>query len=709
MKKTFIIKPNVTLESPPAVPCPLRIRVIRGFHLIKRKVFLRKFKLIYKQANDQGCSFSQIVTDTNSSLSPNINLNSNKRIESITVKSPGLGYVSVPVISIVDTFIAGRDAVAYARLGVYMVDIRESGENYTSPVLTYTVNENVRIRTKPVLQPVIENGKFTSVRILDPGSFEAIPFNSAFPLDFTIKIKDTSRPNDLEDVAILKAYFGITEVIMVSKGLNYVNPIVVADKSKLSDIPELKANGFANLDSDEIESLTLNHPGFGYVSNPSVTFEDNAGQNGAASSNLEILQLAIINPGRYYDKVKVKISGGGGEDIIFGDETTDNPGKVTSVNLVNGGSGYDEPPVITIEGNAQISITIEDGIITSIDLISGGSGYSKNPAITITAREGHGSGAVLTATVEEKVLGYVQKDSLGIITSIALYKKGTFFSQPTVSIEDIGDIGLDGQIGTGAVVLVSMAVKTLIVENRGTLYEDPLVVIDTPQSNLLKTDQAREFLVKYNGYSKRYPELTRLFEFPLYGVSTMSEGILIDTVGNIETYEFTSNCASSFYKHTVAYDIISYANVVYTVRGKWDKVQRKYIEVKLETFHFETDIGIYDNLNFTYVTFQFYLPRNMGKGQTDIYNEKMTDEFAVPPVFCEKFFVLTDYCFHFYPKPVQRGNVNDPNFIENQYVPQLFRPVLIVGKVVANPKFTKIFKFVYGIDSIEIRERYSIA
>ena len=84
----------------------------------------------------------------------------------------------------------------------------------------------------------------------------------------------------------------------------------------------------------------------------------------------------------------------------------------------------------------------------------------------------------------------------------------------------------------------------------------------------------------------------------------------------------------------------------------------------------------------------------MGKGQTDIYNEKMTDEFAVPPVFCEKFFVLTDYCFHFYPKPVQRGNVNDPNFIENQYVPQLFRPVLIVGKVVANPKFTKIFKFV---------------
>ena len=709
MKKTFIIKPDVTLESPPAIPCPLRIRVIRGFHLIKRKVFLRKFKLIYKQANDQGCSFSQIVTNTNSVLSPNINLNSNKRIESITVKSPGLGYVSVPVITITDTFVAGRGAVAYAKLGVYMVDIRESGKNYTSPVLTYTVNENVKIITRPVLQPVIENGIFTSVRVLDPGSFEALTFNSAFPLDFKIIIRDNSRANDLQDVAILKAYFGITEVIMVSQGLNYVNPIVVADKSKLSDVPELKANGFANLDSDEIESLTLNHPGFGFVSNPSVIFEDNTGQNGAASSDLEILQLAIINPGRYYDKVQVTISGGGGQNIVFGNETTDYPGMVTDVTLVNGGSGYDELPTVTIEGNAEISFTLAGGVITSITLIFGGSGYSKNPVITITARAGHGSGAVATAQVEETLKGYVKKDALGIITSIFLYDKGTYLSQPTVSITDIGVVGLDGQMGVGAVVLVSMTIKTLMVENRGTLYEDPLVIIDTPQSNLLKTDQAREFLVKYNGYSKRYPELTRLFEFPLYGVSTMSEGILINTVGAIETYEFTSNCASSFYKHTVAYDIVSYANVIYTVRGKWDTVQRKYIEVKLQTFHFETDVGIYDNLNFTYVTFQFYLPRNMGKGQTDIYNELMTDEFAVPPVFCEELFILTDYCFHFYPKPVQTGNINDPNFIENQYVPQLFRPVLIVGKVVANPKFTKIFKFVYGIDSIEIRERYSIA
>lgn len=708
MKKTFIIKPDVTLESPPAVPCPLRIRVIRGFHLIKRKVFLRKFKLIYKQANDQGCSFSQIVTDTNSSLKANIDLNSNKKISSITVKSPGLGYTSVPVITITDTFITGRNASAYAKLGLFMVDIREAGQDYTAPVITFSVGEKVRMTTLPVLQPVLHNGRFTSVKVLDPGVFEAVPFNSAYPLEFKIIIKDDSRPNDNVNVASLKGYFGITEVVMVEQGLNYVNPVVYADKSKLTDIPETKASGFANLENGSIKSLTLNHPGFGYRTNPSVTFEDNTGQDGLASSTLQILQLAIINPGVGYAKPTVTISGGGGETITFGNETSDYPGSVTEVTLVSGGSGYDEPPVVEVEGNALVSLTIEDGVVTAITLVSGGSGYSKNPKITITARPGHGSGASATATVEEFLNGFVKVDNLGIITSIYLYKKGNYVSQPMVTVEDMGSPGDDG-IGKDATIQVSMTIRELNVESEGSSYEDPLVVIDTPQSNLLKTDQAREFLVKYNGYSKRYPELDRLFEFPLYGVSTMSEGMLIDTVGNIETYEFTSECNSSFYKHTVAYDIISYANVVYKVRGQWDTVQKKYVDVKLESLVFKTNIGIYDNLNFTYVTFQFYLPRNLGEGQLDIYNEDMVDEFSVPPVFCEPLFILTDYCFHFYPKPVQTGNSADPSFVENQYIPSLYRPVLIVGKLVSNPKFTKIFKYVYGIDSIEIRERYSLA
>ena len=547
MKKTFIIKPDMTLVSPPAESCPLRIRVIRGFHLIKRKVFLRKFKMIYKQATDQGCSGLVVNLSTGPLLTANISASTFNSIQSVTVKNSGLGFTKVPLLSIKDTFITGRNATCFARLGIQMVDIREAGSDYSnSPVLSYTVGAGIYLISPPVLEPVITNGKFTSVRILNPGIFQNEVESYSAAIGLVLKITDATGTK-----ATLKVYFGITEVLMSNSGTNYTNPQVVLDSTALTDTPEQKAKGIANLNSGAIQSLTLLHGGFGYTSNPNVTFQDPAGINGSASSNLEILQIAITNSGQAYSSPMVTIENGGGNQIVFGNETGANAGKLATVVVTKAGTGYDETPLITIEGRAILGIPAQGGnTLVSIPIIDRGFGYNYAPKITITAREGHGTGAEAVATIGEAVKGYVTKDSKGVLTSIAIYDRGQFLSKPTITIRDSSGSGQYAKAD------LSLTVKKLNVESQGSKYEKPLVIIDTASETLFKEDASREFLVKYNGYSKRYPELTRLFELPFYGTSSVSQGVLKSTVGNIQTYEFTGTCSSSFYHHTVAYDIV---------------------------------------------------------------------------------------------------------------------------------------------------------
>jgi predicted acyltransferase (DUF342 family) len=72
---------------------------------------------------------------------------------------------------------------------------------------------------------------------------------------------------------------------------------------------------------------------------------------------------------------------------------------VQRVEVINGGSGYTSPPVVTFENpppgvngiRAEAIATIQNGSIVSIDLISTGTQYRTPPAITLTG--GGGSGA----------------------------------------------------------------------------------------------------------------------------------------------------------------------------------------------------------------------------------------------------------------------------------------------------------------------------
>lgn len=605
MRKTYIIRPDSTEIYPPAEPCPLRVRSVRGFHLVKRRVFLPKFRTIYKQAIDQGCSFPEATYQTSPQCIANVDTRpiARNKINSVTVLNPGIGFTAIPKVVIQDSQLVGRNAVTIAKLALCLVEIRQAGQDYgLEPVFTFEVNSNVSMLVEPELEPVIENGIFTSVRILNPGLFADLTPHTATPLDFKIVVTDDTGT----DVR-LKGYFCLQEVEVLSEGYNYQNPKVLVDEASRTDVPDQEADATANLsDEDGIESVVVRRGGMGFRISPQVEIEDEEGTDAQVRSQLEAFQIQILTAGTNYERPRVTITGGG-YTIKFGGP-------------------------------------------------------------------------------DDEELGFIYRDSLGIITHIVLLERGLFTSQPDILIEESGD-GLNGP-GSGATALVTTTIRNFLVEDPGVDYVEPTVTIDSPENALIRSDRARQFLVKFNGNSKKYPELKRLYETPLKGSMTISEGSLVedDPANNRQTFEFNATGGSSFFYHTKKYDVTSYGNLTYKVRAVWDTVLEEFLDATLEDFHFSTNITMFDNIHMTSISFDFYLPPGLGEGCLDV-------------------FIPTDYCLHFYENPVDNGNPEDPEYKPPARIPEKYKPFLVVAKLVPAPRLLPIFQRVYGIDSIEVRER----
>jgi len=103
-----------------------------------------------------------------------------------------------------------------------------------------------------------------------------------------------------------------------------------------------------------------------------------------------------------------------------------NTAPVTSVVVVNGGSGYNTTPLVTIESvdgsgsGATASATVAGGVITAITVNTKGSGYTSVPKLTITPA----TGDTVTAAVANAVLA----PSLGVGAQVAVQSTGSFRS-----------------------------------------------------------------------------------------------------------------------------------------------------------------------------------------------------------------------------------------------------------------------------------------
>ncbi len=143
-----------------------------------------------------------------------------------------------------------------------------------------------------------------------------------------------------------------------------------------------------------------------------------------ANGSGAVVAVNLLNGGSGYQAAPtVTLAGGGGSGAVL--TPVLNNGTITSLTITNGGTGYTTLPTITIQApgtQATASALVQDGEVSSITLSGGGSGYSSAPTVTIT---GTGTGATATATIAN-----------GAVTAITLGARGTGYgaTPPTVTI-----------------------------------------------------------------------------------------------------------------------------------------------------------------------------------------------------------------------------------------------------------------------------------
>jgi len=139
-------------------------------------------------------------------------------------------------------------------------------------------------------------------------------------------------------------------------------------------------------------------------------------------------------------------------------------GSLREIVVLNGGSGYTEPPILTVSGGggtgAFATAVLSGGRISRVVVDSPGSGYFLKPVINIVGG-GAGSGAVLDAVVR------------GPISSIRIDNPGQGFQEnPDIEITT-------GSGGRAQAIILNGKVRSIGVLSVGSNYTTPPLVVIT--------------------------------------------------------------------------------------------------------------------------------------------------------------------------------------------------------------------------------------
>ncbi|WP_066313342.1 multicopper oxidase domain-containing protein [Bacillus sp. FJAT-29814] len=156
----------------------------------------------------------------------------------------------------------------------------------------------------------------------------------------------------------------------------------------------------------------------------------------------------------------VTLEGGGGTGARADAKVTIDPdtgtGAVTEIPVISGGSGYTEPPTVSIWGRygsgAKAEAEITDGVVTKIIVTNGGNGYSVGPVVTFEG--GSGTGAEATATVTKD-----PDSGNSSITQITITNEGSgYTSPPTVFITGGNGSGAEAtaEVANGVITKITV-------------------------------------------------------------------------------------------------------------------------------------------------------------------------------------------------------------------------------------------------------------
>jgi hypothetical protein len=150
---------------------------------------------------------------------------------------------------------------------------------------------------------------------------------------------------------------------------------------------DARAVGNASIGGGKVVGVSVQNPGYGYASAPTVTI-GGTGSGAAATVGLvsgSVANVTITAQGSGYTTPPI-ISFTGGSGSGARAHALISNGKVVEIVIDAGGSGYTSAPTLAFSGTgsgATATSTIASGAVTGITVTASGSGYTQPPPVTI--------------------------------------------------------------------------------------------------------------------------------------------------------------------------------------------------------------------------------------------------------------------------------------------------------------------------------------
>lgn len=234
-------------------------------------------------------------------------------------------------------------------------------------------------------------------------------------------------------------------------------------------------------------------------------------------NNGAVTDVTVLNEGSGYsdaDLTIINVSGTTTGSGAAGNITVDGIGRITGVNITNGGTGYTKGVKVKVNSatgaGAELKAVITGGVITGVDIIQQGVGYEATDDLVFQVGNAvlvpvisRTTGSIVSVTIVDPGAGYVSAPTLTVFDSTS---SGTgIYGNPTAILEavewqgsivrvNIVDPGENYAVDTATTITVlgdgegaafspvvyDGRVVDVLVENPGTGYTDILLTVQSP-------------------------------------------------------------------------------------------------------------------------------------------------------------------------------------------------------------------------------------
>jgi hypothetical protein len=327
-------------------------------------------------------------------------------VESVALTKGGHGYSSPPTVA----FSSGAaKASASVSLSVESAEVTVGGRYWETPTISVTSRETV-----------------SAITLTSPGAgYTSAP---------TVTLAGGSGAGASASCRISGVVQGVS-ILNGGAGYSSAFPPAVAIEGGFDKTVGRQAKLSAVVSGGKITSVSVDDPGHGYNSAPTVTFrwpEEAAAV--AKISNGEVSEVIVVSRGAFYSATpRVVISGGGGSGATA--TASLNNGSVASISVANKGSGYTHSPDVSIEydtyGEGAAASANISAVVSGVTLHDRGSGYKVAPVVLFTG--GGGTGAAATAKVSADGSGAALSCNInGSVQYVEVTKQGSGYQYPPI-------------------------------------------------------------------------------------------------------------------------------------------------------------------------------------------------------------------------------------------------------------------------------------